>query len=275
VGQIAAVLATSHVLFPPQGVEAAAERVFEGMLGIGRRIRAAEPDVLVIVTSDHLMNLNLNLQPPFVIGVADSYIPYGDMGVPTDPFPGHRAFAEGFVGFASDTGFDLARADEIRPDHGVAIPHLFVDRAGHLPTVPLLVNVTMDAPPAPKRCWQLGKVLRRYVQEIRPATERVAVLAAGGLSHWVGVKEQGQINEVFDRIVLDLLARGQVETLASMKGEVLLKEAGNGGVEICNWILAGGTAGDCGGEALFYEPIGAWMTGLGGFAFHEKGHRAS
>ena len=66
-GRIVGAFATSHVLMSPEGIEAQAERVFAGMKEIGRRLRAARPDVVVVITSDHLNNFKLDLQAPFIV----------------------------------------------------------------------------------------------------------------------------------------------------------------------------------------------------------------
>src|SRR5690554_5773296 len=111
-GSIVSAGTCSHILMAPNGVEARADRIVAGMREVGRRLIEKEPDLIVVVTSDHMFNINMALQPPFCVGVADEYIPFGDMDIPQEPRPGHRAFAQSFVNHAALQGFDLAKAEE-------------------------------------------------------------------------------------------------------------------------------------------------------------------
>jgi 2'-aminobiphenyl-2,3-diol 1,2-dioxygenase, large subunit len=263
-GQLVAVGACSHILMSPQGVEERAGRIVEGMREIGRRLLARGPDVLVVVTSDHMFNINLSLQAPFTVGVADEHVPFGDMNIPREPRPGHRAFAHSLVAHAAERGFDLAKAEELRPDHGVALPMLFIDPPRRVPIVPLLVNINMEPAPSAARCHALGGVLRETIERHRPAGERVAILAAGGLSHWLNIARHGEVSEAFDRKVLGHFERGQPEALTGLSNEQIVQQGGNGGLEICCWLLAAGAAPGWRGEVVYYEPMPEWFTGMGG-----------
>src|SRR5262245_534912 len=125
-GKIVSAYGTSHILFSPQAIEARAARVVAGMRELGRRTAAANPDVLLMLVSDHMFNIDMAIQPPFCIGVADEYLPLGDMSIPRRPFPGSREFAQALVRHTARHGFDLAVAEELSPDHGVTLPLLFL-----------------------------------------------------------------------------------------------------------------------------------------------------
>ena len=149
----------SHVVFEPEKCPDKAARVWAGMREIARRIHSLDPDLLIIATNDHLNNFTLALQAPFIVGVADEYIPLGDMGIPKTPFPGSREFADGFVRFAATAGFDVARAEEIAPDHGFAFPNLVVNPGGRVPVLPFYINVANDIPPTPARVYRFLELL--------------------------------------------------------------------------------------------------------------------
>ncbi|MGE0874054.1 MAG: hypothetical protein AB7O31_05210 [Burkholderiales bacterium] len=263
-GRLVAAGACSHILMSPQGVEARAQAIVAGIREVGRRILAQKPDLVVVVSSDHMFNVNMSLQAPFCVGVSDEYTPFGDMDIPRTPRPGHRAFAEAFVAHAARRGFDLAKAEELRPDHGVALPMMLIDPAGGVPIVPLLVNINMEPAPSPARCHALGGVLREAIDRQRPDGERVAVLATGGLSHWLNIERHGEVSEAFDREVLGSLARGHPEGLARLTAERIVAEGGNGGLEIVNWLVMAGAAPGWKGEIVYYEPMPEWFTGMGG-----------
>jgi 2'-aminobiphenyl-2,3-diol 1,2-dioxygenase large subunit len=263
-GKLVAAGACSHILMSPQGVEDRAKRIVAGMKEIGRRMRLHRPDLIVVVATDHMFNVNLSLQAPLCVGVSDEYTPFGDMDIPREPRPGHRAFAESFVAHAAERGFDLAKAEELRPDHGVALPMLWVDPARAAPIVPVLVNINMEPVPSAARCHALGGVLRETIEKCRPASERIAVLATGGLSHWLNIPRHGEVSEAFDREVLDCFVRGRPEALTQLSTRQVMEQGGNGGLEILTWLLAAGAAPEWRGEVVYYEPMPEWFTGMAG-----------
>jgi protocatechuate 4,5-dioxygenase beta chain/2'-aminobiphenyl-2,3-diol 1,2-dioxygenase large subunit len=267
-GQIVGAFATSHVLGAPDGVEEQSERVFQGMRQIGQRLRAARPDVLVVITSDHLNNFHVDSAIPFSVGIDASFTPYGDMGLPTDPFPGLTDFAQGFADFAAAGGLPIAPIDGVRPDHGVMIPQAVVDPDRRIPTVPFYVNSVLHPCPEPAQCWRAGGLLKRFIEEVRPAGERVALLAGGGLSHWLAMPGEGRVNAAWDRAFMQTLVEGRGEALAAFTAEGIEAEAGNGGLEVSAWITLAGAVPGAMGEVIYYEPIPAWANGMGGVAMH-------
>jgi hypothetical protein len=266
-GRIVAGFGASHILFPPAGVEAQAERVFEGLMEIRRRIRALAPDVLVLAGSDHLNTFSLAMQVGLGVGVADAFTTLGDGGAPATTFPGCRDFAEAFTRFAARRDYELVQIEEVRPDHGMAIPKLALDPRNEIPTVPVYINAIMPVPPSPGRCYRLGGVLREMVETVRPADERVVVVGLGGLSHWLCMPPQGAVAEAFDRDFLEKMTAGRSQELADMDCETLLAASGNGGLELTAWLfMAGAVPPGARGETLFYEPMPAWITGMGALA---------
>ena len=59
---------------------------------------------------------------PFIIGVSDRFVPFGDMDIPQTPFPGHRAFAEGFVAAAAVRGGSTDRRTRTARSERMAKP---------------------------------------------------------------------------------------------------------------------------------------------------------
>jgi hypothetical protein len=265
-GRIVGGFATSHVLFPPTDVEDQADRVIAGMLELRRRLHALEPDVVVLAGADHLNNFSLAMQVTLAVGVADEFTTLGDGGAPPVTFRGHRAFAEGFARFAGRRDFELVQLEEVRPDHGMAIPRLVIDPANRLAIVPLYINANMPVPPAPGRCFRLGGVLKEYVETSRPAGERVAVVGAGGLSHWLCLPEQGKVAAEFDEDFIERMAAGCSEELARLSADEILEVSGNGGLEITAWLFMAGALPGGRGEKLYYEPIPQWISGMGGLS---------
>ncbi|AWW74413.1 protocatechuate 3,4-dioxygenase [Erythrobacter sp. KY5] len=257
--------ASSHILMSSNGVEDQANRVVEGMVEIGKRIRSLKPDVILVATNDHMFNESLAMQAPFSIGVADTYTPFGDLGVPQVPRPGHRAFAEELLGHTAGNGFDLAKIEKLNPDHGVSVPMLFADPDNTIPLVPLYLNLIMKPTPTPRRCWDLAREVNRFVTESCTTVERVVVLGAGGLSHWVGERHVG-VNEGWDRTLLADFEEGRFEKYVNLTPAEIELASGNGGLEIIHWLFMAGAVGAERSEVLYYEPMVEWMTGMGGIA---------
>lgn len=263
-GRIVSAAATSHTFGNDAADAPAAERIQSGMAQIGNIVAKSLPDVLVVVSSDHLNNFTLDAQIPLAIGIADEYIPLGDMGVPKTPFKGSREFGSAFAMYCTDIGFDLTPIENVRPDHGVSFPNAFSNPNGTARLVPLYLNTVMTPSPSCKRGYELGRALRAFVETQRPINERVAVLGTGGLSHWICLPDSGRVNEIWDRRIMDFLVSGDGDKIASLSREEILRDGGNGGLEIATWAFVAGASGDVTGRVIYYEAMTSWWTGMGG-----------
>ena len=117
---------------------------------------------------------------------------------------------------------------------------------------------TRDTVSRMKFLADLGVMIRKAV-ESQGFAERVVVVGTGGLSHWVGLPESGQINQEFDREFLRRLEVGDRGPLTSYTRQEI-DAAGNGAHEIRTWLAAAGAAGT-GFDVLAYEPVPEWLTG--------------
>jgi 2'-aminobiphenyl-2,3-diol 1,2-dioxygenase, large subunit len=274
VAEIVSAAATSHILMSRAGAETAADRVFEGMLRIGRHVRASKPDVLVVISSDHMFNVAPGTAAPFLVGCGDSFVPFGDMDIPRETYRGKPDFASGLVGFAWKCGINVQRLESLRPDHGTAIPLLFANPDRDIPVVPVLVNYDRDPPPSPAEGRQLGSTIREFIALERPAGERVALVAAGGLSHWVGF-EGPTINEGFDRRFLESMRGGQLDEWNASPAADIRRGGGNGGLEVISWLTMAAAVPRSRAEVIYYEPMPSWLTGMGGVVMTEDPKRTS
>lgn len=262
-GRIVGAFAMSHQLGAPDGVEDQAERVFQGMREIGRRIRALDPTLILIVTSDHLNNFTLTAPAPFAIGTEDEFVPLGDMGLPRDPIPGAGEFAIGLRSFAAGEGIDIAEAAPLAPDHGVMIPLGIVDPDRRIPAAPLYVNTVFYPDPSPADCRRMGETIAAYIAALADDV-RVVLLAGGGLSHWVGMPQEGTVVEPWDQAFLADMAAGDIDALAARDNANILDIAGNGGLEVNAWIVVAAAVPGARGETIFYEAMPSWATGMAG-----------
>jgi aromatic ring-opening dioxygenase catalytic subunit (LigB family) len=128
-----------------------------------------------------------------------------------------------------------------------------------VPTVPVMLN-TYYPPnqPTPRRCYALGQALRRAV-ESWPGEERVAVIASGGLSHFV-------IDEALDQQILQAMQRHDAAALGAVPRQLL----NSGNSEIRNWIATAGAVAHLDMHLIDYVPCYRSPAGTGcamGFAY--------
>jgi 2,3-dihydroxyphenylpropionate 1,2-dioxygenase len=232
--------------------------VLDGYAELRRRLEAARPDVLVVVSPEHWANFFLDHMPSFCIGLADEYWGPTDeefVKIPRRPVRGAARLGRALAaGIAEDV--DLSTSEELAFDHGVMVPLHLLET--HLPVIPIIVNCLADVPAPLHRCHALGIALRRTVDRW---PERVVVLGTGGLSHWPAMPESGRIGLDFDQRFLTAFLGGRIETFLRYPMDRLLAEAGPGGQEIRTWIAVAGSAGDGQGSLLAYQPVPAWSTG--------------
>jgi Catalytic LigB subunit of aromatic ring-opening dioxygenase len=249
--------------FPQRAEPGARERVDAGYAELRRRVAASGARALVCVSVEHFTNFFLGNLPAFAIGTADGYLGpvTAQMGeflrIPQRTYAGAAALGAHLYRYALDHDFDPSLvAGDHAFDENFCVPLHRLDPDATLPVVPIIVNAVNPPYPTPRRCYDFGAMLREAIEaQDVPA----AVLATGGLSHWVGMPEAGQINEAFDRDFLDRLGAGDRSRLIDYTDEQI-DAAGNGAHEIRTWLVAAGAAGRP-FETLAYEPVPAWLTG--------------
>lgn len=249
---------------------------------LGRRVRAAGLDALVVVSSDHKEIFGDELMPQFAFYWGDTvaHEPYTQEQLDALP-PGlaiaevanqpavstvrkcHPALALHLLKETSNAGFDPAASERLPAGrHGNAsIPHgwgfIYQQILGgsyEIPVVPLFVNTFWTPnPPSAARCYDFGVALGAAIASY-PQDLRVGVVASGGLSHMV-------VDEDLDRQFLDALLAGDHSFIASLRDEVLR----SGTSEMRNWIVAGTAARQAGlsGELVDYQPCYRSEAGTG------------
>src|SRR5215207_1588045 len=223
--QVVAVIASTHHPFYYRASTAVGEdrpRFADEWVAKIERFREtltrAEPDVLVMVGSDHFHQLWLDNMPQFLVGKA----PFFDanwhneereFGLPRMTLPGEEKLAAHILRDGLDAGFDLAFSNELRIDHSITCPIITLRPENDLPIVPVYTNIFAPPLPQPKRFVQLGKLLRELV-EAWPSDKRVAIIGTGHLSLELGGPRQfgpHGPDPDFDRKAVDWIARGDLE----------------------------------------------------------------
>jgi aromatic ring-opening dioxygenase catalytic subunit (LigB family) len=274
VGRIVGVFASGHAPNLVTTWERAGEdicrRTQEAMQEIGRRIRAVRASTLITISNDHFNNFFLNNLPGYAIGVAGSWTgPEDDLRYEkgTVRMPGSPALAKHIVRHLYEhESFEPAVSHSLKLDHGTFVPVRFTCPEFDLPLIPIFQNCVEPPLPSLKRAAAFGAAIRRAVESF-PGDERVVVIGAGGMSHFIGVPGQGRINEDFDQLWVRLFRAGDLDGLTTLKPE-RIASGGNGAEEIRNWISAMGCAEGRPAEWLMYAPVPAWLIGMGVVDFH-------
>jgi protocatechuate 4,5-dioxygenase beta chain/2,3-dihydroxyphenylpropionate 1,2-dioxygenase len=264
---IVASFITSHAPgmtgFPQAADPQQRDRVFAAFETLRRRIETIKPDLVVGVSNDHF-SVFFDPMPASCIGLGEKFSgPNSDferlMGLKCQDYQGHPDYARELLHCAYELGFEpaYARGDLVFEDQ-FPVPLHFLDPGNSLPIVPIFLNCMCKPMLSLERAYAMGQVLAR-VAERRP--ERVLVLATGGLSHWVGTPEEGQINGDFEQEVLNAFKSGKSTDLFALT-DAEIEAAGNGAHEIRNWLVASGATPGHRFEVLAHEPIHAWTTGI-------------
>jgi protocatechuate 4,5-dioxygenase beta chain len=220
--------------------------LFEGYAPVARWLDEKKPDVLVVCFNDHATTFLFDLYPTFALGVSERYAiadeGQGERRIP--PLKGHAALSRHIARALVADEFDLAVFQDQPLDHGLHSPLTMMwpskpDWPGAV--VPLVVNVLQHPLPKPKRCFALGKALRKAVESY-PEDLDVVVVGTGGLSHQMIGERAGFNNESWDREFLDLIERDP-ERLAGMAIEDYMRLGGNEGAEVIMWLIMRGALG--------------------------------
>lgn len=253
--------------FPDHAPPESKARLYAAMQEVGRRLRAARPDVVVVVSSDHFHNLFTDRMPAFCVGMADAHEGPAEKWIQIKPFKvrGAPAFAKAVMHHAFRLGMDPAFSERVVIEHGLAVPLSFLTPDFDIPVLPVLQNCMVPPLPPLRRCYAFGQVLRAAAED---QGLRIAVVGTGGLSHAPGSADAGRIDSDFDREFLSLLSTRPMDVLGM--DDARIDAAGFGAWEIRQWITALGASGGGAAEVLAYEAVPTWETGCGAavFALH-------
>lgn len=270
----------------------------KALIEAGEALQKAQPDVVIIVGSNHFRGYWLDMMPAFSIGVG-KVMASGEHGTPKGAQCTDEATAVTLCNRLLAQDFDLAFSTELAVDHGISHAIQWLIGENTIPIIPLVINCFAPPLPGLKRCLALGTALRLAVTEL-PDDMRVAVIATGGLSHalpfpdwrspqseddhflvdswkhgrgrWADYEERRrtiivnappQINEDFDHMILEHLQSGSLKDLPEqMDDDQLVATAGNGANEIRAWLTLSGAMHHKPGRVLCYSPMPEWLTGM-------------
>ncbi len=228
------------------------------------RIRAEKVDSVVVIGDDHYTINGPYCIPQAMIGIGDIEGPCEKwLGIQHEKIIGNEALARHIMDYGRENGVDWAASKSLKLDHSVMVPYHYAIRpVDNIRTIPVYINSGMEPVISSRRAYEIGQSIGQAIAAWDGA-ERVAVYGTGGISHWPGMAEMGRVNEVWDRMIMEMIVRGDVGSLIALRDEDILRDGGNGGLEIKNFICAMGVMGACRGEVIAYEAVPEWVAGCG------------
>jgi hypothetical protein len=187
----------------------------------------------------------------------------GHHGAETEFYRGQPSLARHLIAAVIAEEFDVSAAKRLPssiPFPTSGIPHAYgfvyrqIMKDRQVPNVPVFMN-TFFPPnqPSAKRCFNFGKALARAIASW-DSDERVAVIASGGMSHFV-------IDEEFDRGLFAAMRNHDEAKFLSIPDKFMQ----SGTSEVKNWIAAAGALLDTGlvMELVDYVPCYRSEAGTG------------
>jgi protocatechuate 4,5-dioxygenase beta chain len=224
--------------------------VFAGYEASRAWLAEHRPDVVFLVYNDHASAFSLDVVPTFAIGTGAEFQP-ADEGWGPRPVPkviGHPALASHVAQSVIQDDFDLTIVNRMDVDHGLTVPLSLMcgqPDAWPCPVIPFAVNVVLYPAPSGRRCFELGKAIRKAVESYDDALE-VQIWGTGGMSHQLQGPRAGLINREWDNRFLDRLIEDP-SGLSQVPHVEYVREAGSEGIELVMWLIARGAMADVAG----------------------------
>jgi 2,3-dihydroxyphenylpropionate 1,2-dioxygenase len=270
-------------------------------------------DVIVLISDDHFNSYFYDHMPSFTIGIGECE-GWGDWQLPKYNVPVQKELAKHILNTGLENNVDFAFTLKMKVDHGHTQGIYFLNPDLQIPVVPIAVNTSAPPLPTMDRCFQIGEVVRKAI-ESWDNDLRVAIVASGGLSHWVPIPKidsekpedqtliqvlkngrqeieqldeylhtretrvtqikSGPVNEQVDREFLRLVTEKDYAALINWSAEYIEENLGNGGQEIRNWLVLLGALESFDASLACYEPIPEWVTGMAIVQFNQPVNQTS
>lgn len=240
----------------------------------------ADPDVVVIVGDDQAELFGPSNQPVIALFHGENIVTSDKFGKDESPdwmrdmgrgylmdeihtVPGCPALALDLIEGMVNRGIDVATVAQVDDPRKAGFGHAYgfivkrLFRGRRYPVVPVLLNTYFPPNvPTAARVHDMGIALAEAVEASADAL-RVAVIASGGLSHFV-------VDEGLDRRVLDAFIARDTAVLRGIPRGAL----NSGSSEILNWVMTAGAVGALPVQWHEYHPLYRTPAGTGvGAAF--------
>ncbi|RVT92949.1 hypothetical protein [Sphingomonas crocodyli] len=248
-----------------------------GIRAVAKALSDADPDVIIAIGDDQREVFHDENMPALSVywGETLPYLPQGIMKwkyadelrsekwYPQEAlnFPVNAKLAERLIGDLCEMGFDPSHSKFYPEGQGMSHSFGYIYHRLMIEKVWPLIPISINAyyPPnqiSPLRAFDIGEAIRRAVKSW-PEDIRVAVVATGGLSHFV-------VDEQLDNMFLDILREGGRESHATLPRKRL--QSGNS--ELRCWSMLAGAVDGMTFDLIDYVPCYRTPAGTGcGIAF--------
>ena len=125
------------------------------------RLEAADPEVIVFLTSDHYNLFWETCIPIFSVAVAPSAWGASDYDtIPRRELPIASGLAVHLQHRLVAAGFDVGKTQELELDHTIVAPMHFLAPGADIPIVPVFLSALIPPLPTAARCHAFGLALR-------------------------------------------------------------------------------------------------------------------
>ncbi len=192
------------------------QTVQEAMDTMARTLQRVSPNAVVIIGDDHHEMFPEDHMPAVNVYWGETYLnspvdlekvlPFRRSGMwayrPEQPewYPCHADLGRHIIESLIAQQFDVSHSRSVPADREIGhafnfIVRRFMAASNPIPQVPVFLNTYFPpTQPAVSRCYAFGKALRRAIDSW-DASKSVAIIASGGLSHFI-------VDEEFDRSML-------------------------------------------------------------------------
>lgn len=265
----------------PTGFPGLAARAESALDRLTARLKAAYPDVVLVVGDDQGELFSPDNFPAIAVYRGEELVmkPSEHLkGMPSwadtkfwsgyrmdlpHRYPGAPQLANELVEGLIREGVDVTSCASV-PDptqrgfghaFGFVIERLMKDM--QVPMLPVMLNTYFPPnTPTAARCHEIGTKIGKLLAA-SPSAARVAVVASGGLSHFI-------CEEAFDREVVAALQEHDAARLCAIPQDALL----SGSSEIRNWVMVSGMVSHLRSDLVEYIPVRRTQAGTGiGLAF--------
>jgi len=235
----------------------AVERLRNGYRRLADRLEKANPEVIIATADCHFQSFRSGA---FVVGTGAqhqgsmSFFKRSDLNL---LLKGDTELAGTIARAIRAGGLEVEEAERVELDHGLIVPLSLVLPRPNLPVIPIITQPARTFSPFGARSF--GNLLRDVIEA---SGKRVAILATGGLSHWLDPGKFGKVDVEFDSYILEMLKAGRGLDLANLEPYPLLE---HGQYEFLNWLIMLALVGPgVRGEVFAYEPMqasgGGWAV---------------
>ena len=270
-------------------------------------VAAFDPELVVLLGTDHFFGFFYDTMPSFCIGVrassaAEYDMPSGHLSVPEQS-------AEKLASGILEAEIDIAISYNMLVDHGFTHTlQLLFGGLDRVPVIPIFINCAAPPFPALARVHSLGQAVGCFAET---ASERVLVVASGGISHdpptpqlnsappelltailgggreltdeiralrlrrILSVADKIANHEIelrplspdWDTTFMDRLSSGDLDWVMNHTDEEIDRLAGRGGQEIRTWLAAASALSVAGGGRVTHRYYRAIPEWLCGMGF--------